>query len=177
MKLFIFSVILLLSKCVPYKVGNLEILNFPIKSNLREKLVRNYIDTLIIKHGFRIPQKLEYLDKMVDMDSDLNVRIYFNQEPKEMYLISFGGTITLSDVYNPKIKDWDWIGNEKNLPAEEKTRILARFDKEVLKVIYKMAVENKTPDSLLYVPIMFRYEYNIDTVGYGYYRKTEPNCK
>jgi len=112
----------------------LIILNYPIETNLDVAVVRKYMDTLITKKGFAVPDKWKYLRKLVDIDSVNNVRIYFKDKPEEMYLISYSGMIVLSDVYNPKIVEYDWVSKRELLPKTEFIRIQLRINKLFQKI-------------------------------------------
>ncbi len=128
----IFLILLSISLCECnwngfYKKGRLADLNYPIETNLKTKIIRRYIDTLINKKGYKVPEKWQYLRKLVDVDSINNVRIYFKDKPEEMYLISYSGMLTLSDVYNPSIVKYDWVANRELLPKREYDRIQLRI--------------------------------------------------
>jgi len=133
-----------------YKAGNLVDLHYPIETSLRTKIVREYLDTLIQKHGFNVPHKWLHYDKLVDIDSVNHKRIYFRENPEELYLVSVAGMITLSDVYNPLIKQTDWISERKFINKEEEIRIRKRFKEDILDTIEAMAKRNGLPDSLIY---------------------------
>jgi len=125
-------------------------LGYPIETSLRSQLIRNYLDTLIQKGGYNIPEKWAHFNKLVDIDSTYNKRIYFRQNPEEMYLISFGGMLVLSDVYNPQINQTDWVTERRAMPKEEELRIRERFNKEILDTIEGMAKRDGLPDSVIY---------------------------
>src|ERR1043165_3773756 len=96
--------IISMSNCGPiYKAGNLVSLDYPIETPLRTSLIRRYVDTLIQKYGYSVPDKWAHEDKLVELDSIYHKRIYFKKGPEEMYLISYGGMLVLNDVYNPQI--------------------------------------------------------------------------
>jgi hypothetical protein len=90
--------------CVLFKAGNLVDLHYPIQTNLKVEIVQQYLDTLIQKKGYKVPNKWEPYDKLVNLDNVRNKRIYFKEPPEEMYLISLQGMIVLSDVFNESIK-------------------------------------------------------------------------
>ncbi|OMP74588.1 hypothetical protein [[Flexibacter] sp. ATCC 35208] len=134
-----------------YKAGNLIDLDYPVETPLRAELIMQYFDTLAQKRGYAVPEKWKSLNKLIDLDSIDNKRIYFEQGPEEMYLISFGGMLVLSDVYNPNIRAGGYIADSKLMsPAEEK-RVLARFQHEILDTIEAMAKRDGVPDSVLYM--------------------------
>jgi len=133
-----------------YKAGNLIELGYPIETSLRSSLIRNYLDTLIQKRGYNIPDKWSHLNKLVDIDSTFHKRIYFKKNPEEMYLISFGGMLVLSDIYNPQINQTDWVAERAAMPKEEELRVKARFKKEILDIIEVMANQDGLADSLIY---------------------------
>ena len=129
--LFVVIFIVLINSCYwheIYKAGNLVDLDYPITTKLPTKIVRQFTDTLIQKRGYAVPAKWKYLKKLVDIDSTDNVRIYFKDQPEEMYLISYGGMLTLSDVYNPQIVKDDWVSERDSLPLKEYVRIQKRLN-------------------------------------------------
>ena len=134
-----------------YKVGNLESLGYPAHTPLRDSLVKRYFDSLILKHGYAVPQKWKYYDKLVDLDSINFKRIYFKNNPEEMYIISFiGGVISIEDVYNPQIREGGFVADRKLVLKEEEQRIRKRFHTEILDTIEAMAKREGLPDSLIY---------------------------
>ncbi|MDB5198463.1 MAG: hypothetical protein JWO92_426 [Chitinophagaceae bacterium] len=132
-----------------YKAGNLVDLSYPVETSLRTAIVERYIDTLIQSKGYAVPDKWKHFDKLVDLDSINNKRIYFQSNPEEMYLISYGGMLVLSDVYNPRLNQSDWVASREQMPKSEELRVKTRF-KEVLKEIEKMAHRDNLPDSVIY---------------------------
>ena len=148
---FYFVFIIMIESCkVDYKVGNLIDLGYPIETPLRSKVIRRYMDTLIQKRGYNVPQKWEGFNKLVDIDSIYHKRIYFRNEPEEMYLISTGGMLVLSDVYNPKIIKSSWVADTANMPKNEELRIKKRFQNEILDTIESLARRDGLPDSAIY---------------------------
>ncbi|RAJ05432.1 hypothetical protein LX64_02590 [Chitinophaga skermanii] len=133
-----------------YKAGNLVALEYPVETQLRSKIIREYLDTLILKRGYMVPPKWESFTKLVDLDSVYNKRIYFRQEPEEMYLLSFGGAFVLTDVFNPNIRKYGYVSDPKLMPAEEEQRVMERLQHEILDTIVAMAKRNNVPDSVLY---------------------------
>lgn len=133
-----------------YKAGNLVDLDYPVETPLRSKVIRHYLDTLIKKRGYAVPEKWKSLNKLVDLDSVYNKRIYFEQGPEEMYLISFGGMIVLSDVCNPNIRVGGYVADSKLMSPAEEHRVLARFQHEILDTIEAMAKRDSVPQSDLY---------------------------
>jgi hypothetical protein len=139
------------SHCDPlYKAGNLVALGYPVETPLKSAVIRRYMDTLILKHGYNVPEKWKHFDKLVDLDSVYNKRIYFNANPEEMYLLSFGGMLQLMDVYNPLLVPNDWVSEKSKMPKLEEARILRRFKDEVLDVVDSLAKIDHLPDSLIY---------------------------
>lgn len=132
-----------------YKAGNLVILSIPVETNLRTPIVKQYMDTLILRMGYNVPDKWSHLNKLVDLDSTNNKRLYFMNKPEEMYLISLQGQIVLSDVYNTSIVSNDWISSRDSLSRSEETRIIQRFN-QILDVIESMAKRDGIADSLIY---------------------------
>src|SRR5689334_12632697 len=93
-----------------YKAGNLVVLDYPIETNLKSDIVMKYLDTLIYHSGHNAPEKWNHLNKLVDLDSNINKRIYFESPPEAMYVISDpAGLLRLSDVYNEKIRRNGWV--------------------------------------------------------------------
>ena len=137
----------LLTSC--YKAGNLKLLNLGVDTKLRSRLIRGYIDTLAIKGRYTVPQKWVYLDKLVDLDSIYNKRVYFKEDPEEMYLLCFGGMFQLCDVYNPQIVSDDWITHESRLTEGEEARIKKRLS-VFLNEIEELGKKDRVPDSLMY---------------------------
>lgn len=133
-----------------YKAGNLVSLSYPVKTTLRTTIVQQYIDSLILRHGYDVPDKWSHLDKLIDIDSVNHRRVYFSNSPEEMYLISFQGQLILSDVYNEKIRSNDWVSRRDSMPAKEELRIKKRFETEILDVVKTMAHKSGRTDSLIY---------------------------
>ncbi|MFB6455600.1 RHS repeat-associated core domain-containing protein [Chitinophaga sp. Hz27] len=134
-----------------YKAGNLVDLDYPIQTPLNSTLIRQYLDTLIQKRGYAVPAKWEYYNKLVDLDSVYNKRIYFKQGPEEMYLVSFGGMLVLSDVYNPTIREDEYVALRSLMSPKEEQRVKNRFQHEILDTIEAMAKRDGLPDSIIYV--------------------------
>jgi hypothetical protein len=132
-----------------YKAGNLKSLGYPAETHLKMQIIKDYVDTLIDKEGYRAPEKWEHFNKLIDIDSVNNKRIYFSEEPEEMYLISFMGVVSLEDVYNPTIVENGWVATRERMPKCEEIRVQKRF-KKLLSRIESMAKEDKLPDSLIY---------------------------
>jgi hypothetical protein len=133
-----------------YKAGNLVALDYPINTNIRTEIVQKFVDTLILKYGFEVPDKWKSKDKLVDLDSINHKRIYFKENPEEMYLISYGGMLVLNDVYNPSLNSQDWVSERKSLSEEEETRIKTRFEHDILKRVESLAKAAGMPDSVIY---------------------------
>lgn len=147
----LFLLLFSFSNCMPlYKAGNLIALSYPVETPLRSAIIRRYMDTLIQKQGFNVPEKWSDYNKLVDLDSIYNKRIYFKNNPEEMYLVSFGGMLQLMDVYNPLLIPNDWVAEKSRMPKEEEARVLRRFKDEVLDVVDSLAKRDHLPDSLIY---------------------------
>lgn len=144
------TVVFLLSCNQLYKAGNLIDLRYPVETSLRSEIIERYLDSLIQKGGYKVPQKWIHYDKLIDLDSINNKRIYFETNPEEMYLLSLGGMLVLSDVYNPQIKQGDWVSERSLLSKEQEQRIKERLKKEILDVIEAMAKRDGLPDSVVY---------------------------
>lgn len=134
-----------------YKAGNLVDLDYPIQTSLSSELIMQYLDTLIQERGYAVPAKWEYYNKLVDLDSIYNKRIYFKQGPEEMYLVSFGGMLALSDVYNPTLRENGYVAQRSLMSPEEELRVKNRLEQEILDTIEAMAKRDGLPDSLIYV--------------------------
>ena len=133
-----------------YKAGNRITLDYPIETKISFKIIRKYLDTLITKQGFEVPDKWKHYEKLVDIDSSNAKRLYFKTNPEEMYLIQFNGELLLADVLNKNIVNGDWVAERERLPQMEELRIKKRFKEEILDRIEKLAKEDKVPDSILY---------------------------
>lgn len=133
-----------------YQVNNLVYLGYPVETSLRSSLVQAYCDTLINKYGYNVPSKWSHLNRLVELDSINNKRIYFRSNPEEMYLISFGGMLILNDVYNPAIVNNGYISRRDLMPKEQELRIKERFKIEILDKIEAMAKQDGLPDSVIY---------------------------
>ncbi len=133
-----------------YKAGNLNALLYPVETPLRSIIIMRYLDTLIQKDGYNVPDKWMHYDKLVDLDSINNKRIYFKSKPEEMYLLSFGGMFLLSDIYNPDLKDGDWVSEKRLMTKEQELRVSERLKNEILDKIEKMAKRDGLPDSVIY---------------------------
>lgn len=133
--------------CDQLKVGNAEVLALPVKTKIRTSLVRQYIDSVNIN---KVPEKWLDKDKFIDLDNINFKRIYFPSDPEEIYILSFQGSLTIADIYNPKIRKGRWVGDIKFLSEKEKTRIVNRVDKEILKKIENIGLNSGIPDSLIY---------------------------
>lgn len=152
-RLFIFAISLLLfTECNPlYKAGNLVSLDYPIETSLDLDLIQKYCDTLIVKYGYNVPAKWSDKNKLVEIDSLNNKRIYFKSDPEEMYLISFGGMLELTDVYNTQIRsDGGYVARRELMSKEQELRVKERFKKEILDKIEAMAKRDGLSDSVIY---------------------------
>lgn len=133
-----------------YKAGNLIYLGYPIETSLKSDLILQYLDTMIQNYGYAAPAKWESDRKLIDLDSVNNKRIYFKDNPEEMYLLTFGGVPMLGDVYNPNLNEVGYVADRKLLPKQEEIRIMNRLKHEVLDVVEAMAKRDNLPDSLIY---------------------------
>ncbi|MEJ7610309.1 MAG: hypothetical protein WKF88_03920 [Ferruginibacter sp.] len=133
-----------------YKVGNRITLDYPIKTKISFKVIRKYLDTLIMTQGYNVPQKWTQYDKLIDIDSTNAKRLYFRNLPEEMYLIQFNGELLLADIYNENIVRGDWVATPERMPQKEEARVKKRFREEILDAIEKLAKKNGVPDSILY---------------------------
>jgi hypothetical protein len=151
--IFVIMIAVSISRCNSvYKAGNLVDLHYPVQTSLRSDLVIRYLDTLIQKDGYAVPAKWEYYNKLVDLDSVYNKRIYFKYEPEEMYLLSFGGMFELSDVFNPKIRENGYVAERSLMSPEEEHRVMERLRHEILDTIESRAKRDGLPDSIIYKP-------------------------
>lgn len=150
-KICIVSAVVFLTHCNKlYKAGNLIALQYPIETSLRSDIIEKYLDTLIKQKGYEVPQKWIHYNKLIDLDSVNNKRIYFKNNPEEMYLLSFSGMPVLADLFNPSIKESDWVSERKLITKEQEKRIMERLKKEVLDPIEAMAMRDKLADSTIY---------------------------
>lgn len=133
-----------------YKAGNLIYLGYPIETPLRSDVIERYLDSLIKNRGYAVPEKWVLYKKLVDLDSINNKRIYFNNNPEEMYLLSFGGMPVLSDVFNPKIRADGYVAERNLMSKDEELRVKDRLKKEILDTIEAMAKRDGLPDSVIY---------------------------
>lgn len=153
-----------------YSAGNLVILDIPIQTNLRSIIVKRYLDTLIVEKGYNVPEKWLHLNKLVDLDSVNNKRIYFRRKPEEMYLVSLQGQLVLSDVYNESIVKNDWVSSREKISRVDEARIKNRFNIEVLRVIESLAKGDGVPDSLIYKNLYIDVYIGVYNLQY-YWRK------
>lgn len=144
--------VLLLTGCNHlYKAGNLASLDYQVETSLRLELIQTYCDTLIIKYGYGVPAKWSNKNKLVELDSVNNKRIYFKSNPEEMYLISFGGMLELTDVFNPNIRsDGGYVARRELMSKEQELRVTERFKREILGKIEEMAKRDGLADSVIY---------------------------
>jgi hypothetical protein len=141
--IFVMIMIICFASCNSlYKAGNLIDLSYPVETEVRSSVIRKYIDTLTLKNGYGVPPKWQRFDKLVDLDSVYHKRIYFKSGPEEMYLLSFGGMLILSDVFNPQVK--------KLMSAEQEQRVLTRLKTEIIDKVVAMAKRDGLADSLIY---------------------------
>lgn len=133
-----------------YKAGNRITLDYVIETKLSFNVIRNYIDTMVQKQGYAVPQKWAQYDKLVDIDSIDSKRIYFKDNPEEMYLVQLNGVLLLADVFNENIFKGDWVAIPERMPKKEEDRVKKRFKEEVLDKIETMAKNNGLPDSIIY---------------------------
>jgi hypothetical protein len=87
-----------------YKAGNLIDLQYPVESKIDADIINRYLDSLILKEGYKIKPDWVIYKKLVDLDSVNNKIIYFKDNPEEMFLISTAGQLMISDVFNPQIR-------------------------------------------------------------------------
>ncbi len=134
-----------------YKVGNRRTLDYVIETKINFKILRIYLNKIIQMQEHQVPEKWVHYDKLIDIDSIDTKRIYFKNNPEEMYLMQFNGVLLLADVFNENIVKGDWVSNRKNITVNEEERIKKRFKVEVLNRIELMAKKDNVPDSILYL--------------------------
>lgn len=133
-----------------YKAGNLISLDYPIETRLNSKMIESYIDKMVSEGQYEVPDKWKRFHKLDDLNSTQNKRIYFKSDPEEMYVLSFGGSLILTDVYNPKINGGGaWVADRKLVTSEEENRIRTRV-MSFLAIIEKRAKDEGIPDSVIY---------------------------
>jgi hypothetical protein len=124
---FLLAFIVLCSCRGLYKAGNLIALSYPIETRLNSIMVESYIEKMASEGEYIVPDKWTHFHKLDDLDSTQNKRIYFENDPEEMYVLSFGGMLILTDVYNPKINGGgSWVADRKLVTPEEEDRIRRR---------------------------------------------------
>lgn len=159
-----FNILLFLIVCASiyacrdlYRAGSgIQSLDYPIDTKLSSGLIRNYIDSMSRRNEYKVPLKWDHFHKLDDLSSDSHKRIYFSQEPEEMYVISFGGMLVLTDVFNPKIVALSWVGDRKLISKSEELRILKRV-MSFLDTIEARARRNGVADSLIYAKDPFAH--------------------
>jgi len=132
-----------------YKAGNLNHLGFPIETDLHSNLMVDYINKMAAQGEYTPPRKWSGIHKLDELDPENIKRVYFQSEPEEMYVLSFGGMPVLSDVYNTQISAGGWVVNEKLLTTHERKRIMDRLQK-FLNLIERKAIEDGVPDSVIH---------------------------
>lgn len=146
---FLLALLIINIQFCNYKAGNLISLSYPVKTELRAQVISDYIDTLILKYGYNVPEKWNHFNKLTDLDSINNKRVYFKSKPEEMYLISLNGMVILQDVFNPSLNPYDWVAIRDSMPKFEEIRVKRRFD-QMLSDIESLAKKDKLPDSVIY---------------------------
>jgi hypothetical protein len=135
------------------RAGNRISLDYAIDTKLDQDVIKRYLDTLILNYGFTPPKQLLQFDKLIDITPETTRRIYFEQQPKEMYLIQFNGVLLIADVYNSDIVADDYVSRRERMPRKEEVRIKNRFKTEVLDRIEAMAKKDGVADSVLYFKV------------------------
>jgi hypothetical protein len=137
-----------------YKAGSLRSLDYPVETKLSADLIRRY--TAMDSGEHSVPEKWSYLHKLDELDSVTNRRVYFKDDPEEMYLLSLQGMLVLVDVYNPKIRnDGGWIADRERLSKSEEERIKGRLNL-FLSEMERTAKLDGLPDSIIYQQDPFR---------------------
>jgi len=136
--------------CSHYKAGNLKLLDYTIDTKLSYSIRKQYLDSLASSHEFKVPKKWEQYNKLIDINPHDTWRVYFKNEPEEMYLVTINTNFVLEDVFNSKIVDFDWVSDRTRMPQNEKERVLKRAKDEILNRIEQMAKKDGCPDSILY---------------------------
>ena len=144
-----FSCFVLLTGCVNYSAGNRVTLDYVVRTNIDQDIIKVYLDTLILSGVYEIPAAWKQYDKLADLIPENTRRIYFSDNPREMYLIQFAGELLIADVYNPGIVDGDYISTPERMPSGGEESVRNRFE-QVLRKIEKLAKRDGCPDSVLY---------------------------
>jgi hypothetical protein len=112
--------------------------------------VYNYYDSIASTKGWNNPPNDWRHDFIAEMDDVARGRIYSLDTPGvvEMYHVVFVDNMIITSVYTENHQYWR-NGNE--VSEEEKVRIKQRFNDEVLKRMEEYAIQNKLPDSIVYV--------------------------
>jgi hypothetical protein len=145
---FLFSISYL--GCLDFGAGNLELLSYPIDTKISYYIRKEYLDSLSQTDEFKVPPKWRQYNKLIDINPNSTWRIYFKDNPEEMYLITINTNLVLQDVFNRQIVDYDWVSERKRMPEVERKRIIKRVQEDILNRIEQMARRDGCPDSILY---------------------------
>jgi hypothetical protein len=159
-KNFHFVVIVVFAACIVvscrdlYRAGSdMKYLEYPIEDRLEPTLILNYLDTA---KAYQVPREWDHFHLLDDLAPDQNKRVYFSEQPIEMYLLSFGGESTLAGVFDhTQISKGGWILDSTRISETEKSRIMNRLDL-LLNKIEEEAKRKGLPDSVIYYQDPFR---------------------
>jgi hypothetical protein len=136
--------------CLDYRAGNLELLSYPIDTKLSYDVRKEYLDSISQLDEFKVPAKWRQYNKLIDINPNSTWRVYFKDNPEEMYLVTINNNFVLEDVFNPQIVDYDWVAERKRMPEIEQKRVIKRVQEDILNRIEQMAKRDGCPDSILY---------------------------
>lgn len=113
-------------------------------------LVYNYYDSVAPQFGWNNPPKDWRNEFIAEMNGVALGRIYSLDTPgvREMYHVIFTEDMIITRVFTENKLMWL---NGSEVSEEEKQRIKQRFNDEVLKKMEEYAIQNKLPDSIVYV--------------------------
>ncbi len=118
-------------------------------SKLNTLYLIKYIDS-VQNRGFSVPDSISDIFFNGDKISDQERIIYFNNSPKEWYLINFDATpCWIESIYNPDLSNGE-IHDKRFISSKELERVRNRFIDEVLKKTEIYGKEHHVPDSVLY---------------------------
>lgn len=144
--LFIF--ILLLTSCnSPYSGGNIGSI-CELETNIKLKIIKQLSDSLFKDGKYIIPLELDKSLNIIDYSFLDYKTYYFDDDPRQIFMITFDGLLLVRMVYD--VKSEEWITKENHLDIKEIEMMKKRFYFNVLEDIKKKANLLEMPDSIVF---------------------------
>lgn len=119
-----------------YKAGNLKGLDYSVETDMSMDFIRQHID-YVIQPAYSpdsVPASLQsVVNEWNDLPENFHCRkIYFRENPEEVYLVKLDFAVSILNVYNGTIRSAGWVTDPLLVSPKEKERIINRFREEIL---------------------------------------------